>query len=206
MPAADARLATVTGAVLAGGASSRMGHDKARLELAGVAGATRAARLLASLFEEVLLVGGEPPDDAPGRRVPDVEGPACGLRGVVSALEAASAERVLVLATDLPLVSPDLLLALVAWPEAPVVAPRTETGPQPLCALYAREPALAIARERLAGGHLKLEGLLESLGVQYLEPSVLARLDPDGRALLNVNTPDDLERARDLLAAAESAS
>ena len=194
--AGEARIATITGAVLLGGASARMGRDKAALEIGGLAGATRAARLLASLFARVLLVGGEAPADAPGERIPDVAGPQCALRGLVGALEAAESERVLVLATDLPLVTPELVLALVAWPEAPVVAPRTETGSQPLCALYDCEAALREARDRLASGRLKLQGLLDALGASYLDPSVLLRIDPEGRALFNVNTPDDLERVR----------
>lgn len=195
----DARIATVTGAVLLGGASSRMGRDKARLELGGVMGATRAARLLGSLFEEVLLVGGDAPEEAPGNRVPDVEGPASALRGLVGALEAARAPRVLVLATDLPLMTADVLLALVAWPEASAVVPRTETRAQPLCALYDREAVLPTARDRLAAGQLKIQGLLDALDPAYLDPSVLAKLDPEGVALLNVNTPDDVERARGLI-------
>ena len=197
--AEDARIATVAGAVLLGGASTRMGHDKANLELDGLAGATRAARLLGSLFAEVLLVGGEAPADAPGVRVADTPGPECALRGLVGALEAATSARVLVLATDLPLVTPALLLALVAWPEAAVVAPRSETRTQPLCALYRRDAVLREARDRLASRKLKLQGLLDAVDTAYLEPSVLARLDPDGHALFNVNTPDDLTRARELL-------
>jgi molybdopterin-guanine dinucleotide biosynthesis protein A len=198
--AAEARIANVSGAVLLGGASSRMGRDKAALEVGGLSGAGRAARLLGGLFAEVLLVGGEAPADAEGRRVPDVDGARCALRGLVGALEAASTERVLVLATDLPLMTPDVLLALIAWPDSPAVVPRTETGAQPLCALYEVEPVLPVARDRLAAGALKMQGLLDAVGASYLDPSVLARLDPEGRALLNVNTPDDLAHVRDLLA------
>jgi molybdopterin-guanine dinucleotide biosynthesis protein A len=199
--AEDARIATVAGAVLLGGASTRMGHDKGNLEIDGLAGATRAARLLGSLFAEVLLVGGEAPADAPGVRVADPPGPACALRGLVGALEAATSTRVLVLATDLPLVTPALLLALVAWPESAVVAPRSETRTQPLCALYRRDAVLRAARDRLASRKLKLQGLLDAVDTAYLDPSVLARLDPGGHALFNVNTPDDLTRARELLRA-----
>jgi len=115
----EGRIATIAAALLVGGASSRMGRDKSRLEIGGVANATRLARLLGGLFEELLLVGGDPPDDAPGRCVPDPEGPVCALRGLVAALEAARAPRVLVVATDLPLLTADLVLALVAWPESP---------------------------------------------------------------------------------------
>ena len=145
------RLRDVAGAVILGGRSTRMGRDKASLTVGGVAAATRIARVLAELFEDVLLVGGDPPSSAPGRRVPDPPGPACPLRGIVAALAAASAERVLVVATDLPLVTPALLLAMVAWPRAEVVVPRPGGVAQPLCALYEREVArrAALARRRL---------------------------------------------------------
>ena len=59
-------LGNVTGALLMGGDSSRMGRDKAHLEWHGEAWSTRAARLLASQFSETLLVGGDPPRSAPG--------------------------------------------------------------------------------------------------------------------------------------------
>jgi molybdopterin-guanine dinucleotide biosynthesis protein A len=199
-PDAPGRIATITGALLLGGASSRLGRDKSRLPLAGVASATRTARLLRGLFEEVLLVGGDPPPDAPGRRIPDVEGPRCALRGLVSALQAAGRDRVLVLATDLPLVTPDLLLALVAWPEADAVVPRTGDGAQSLCALYRRDPVLSAARARLDAGELGVRDLLDAIGTAVLDEAELARLDPEGIALTNLNTPDDLARVESLLA------
>ena len=190
------RLATISAALLVGGASSRMGRDKAHVELDGVPAATRLSQLLGDLFEDVLIVGGDPPASARGRRVADAEGPQCALRGIASALAAAEAERVLVLATDLPLVTPDLLLALVAWPEADAVVPRAADGRHPLCALYRREPVLRVANERLAAGRLQLRGLLDAVDSAYLEAADLACVDPDGAALTNVNTPEDLERAR----------
>lgn len=173
-----------------------MGQDKARLSLGGLTLAGRLASLLSDLFEEVLLIGGDPPGDAPGRRVSDPPGPSCALRGLVGALRAASAERVVVLATDLPLVTPDLLLALVAYPEADAVVPRPAEGPQPLCALYRREPVLAAAQARLESGELALRGVLDDVSVHFLEPESLAALDAAGQALWNLNTPEDLARAR----------
>jgi len=192
----EGRLATVSAAVLLGGSSSRMGRDKARIELEGVALATRTARLLEPLFEDVLLVGGDPPAEAPGRRVPDVEGPRCALRGLVSALAAARAERVLVVSTDLPLLTADLVLGLVCHPGADAVVPRSAEGSHPLCAVYAREAALPAARKRLAEGRLALRELLDELDTAWLEGAALRALDPEGGSLLNVNTEADLEAAR----------
>jgi molybdopterin-guanine dinucleotide biosynthesis protein A len=189
----EGRIANVSAALLLGGASERMGADKARLEIAGGAAAVVLARRLASLFEEVLLVGGAPPAEAEGRRVTDTGGPRSALRGLVTALEAAQGERVLVLATDLLGVSPDLLLALVAAPVADVVAPRSARGAEPLCALYTREPSLGEARRRLAAGQLALHELLAALRVEWLEGDDLAAVAAD---LTNVNTPAELAAFR----------
>jgi molybdopterin-guanine dinucleotide biosynthesis protein A len=192
------RLATVSAALLTGGSSTRLGRDKTRVPLAGVPGATRLARRLARLFEEVLLVGGDPPADTPGRRVPDPPGPACALRGVLGALAAARGDRVLVLATDLPLVNDALLLALVAWPEADAVVPRAPGG-HALCALLSRERVRPVVERRLAAGQLALHGLFGELRTAWLEGEVLSRLDPDGVALTNLNTPADLARVQAIL-------
>ena len=196
MSAAEGRFANVSAALLLGGASERMGSDKAQLELAGAPAAARLAERLACLCEEVLLVGGSPPAGAEGRHVPDPNGPRCALRGLVGALEAARAERVLVLATDLFGVTPELLLALIAAPDADVVAPRTERGPEALCALYRREPALREARARLAAGRLALHELLGALSVYWLEGEDLGVLGAPGRMLANLNTPEELAAFR----------
>jgi molybdopterin-guanine dinucleotide biosynthesis protein A len=198
------RIATISAAVLTGGASSRMGSDKAFAKIGGVASAVRIAHLLGDLFQEVLLVGGEPPPEARGHRVADPEGPTCALRGLTSALGAAAGERVLVVATDLPLVTPELLLALVAWPEADAVVPRTGDTCHPLCALYRRDAVLPVARSRLAAGELRLRDLLGALDTSYLDGRELDRVDPEGVALTDVNTPDDLSRAESLLATARA--
>jgi molybdopterin-guanine dinucleotide biosynthesis protein A len=196
----EGRLASIGAAVLLGGASQRMGTDKAALLVGGVPCATRVARLLATLFEEVLLVGGEPPADAPGRRVRDQDGPRCALRGLASALAAATAPRVLVVATDLPLLGEELALALAAFPEADAVVPRTADGIHPLCALYARERVLEVARANLAAGRLALHHVLSAVETRWLEGADLAAVDPEGCALLNANHPEDFARVEALLA------
>jgi len=192
-------IGNVSGAVLVGGASTRMGRDKARLAVDGVPGASRVARVLDALFDEVLLAGGEPPADAPGRRVPDVPGPVCALRGLVTALSASTRPRVLVAATDMPFLTADLVLALVAWPAADAVVPRTAGRAHPLCAVYAREAVLPVARTRLAGDDLSLRGVLDAVATAWLDPDDVARVDPEGRALVNVNTPEELARVEALL-------
>jgi molybdopterin-guanine dinucleotide biosynthesis protein A len=171
-----------------------MGRDKARLESKGRAWSARIAEMLDSLFEETLLVGGAPGCELPGRRIPDPEGPACALRGLVAALGAAASERVLVVATDLPIVSQDLLLALTAWPETDVVVPVDEHGEHPLCALDRREPCLQRARARLEAGKLALRELLAELETARVPLSQLGFSGVESDLLTNVNTPQELAR------------
>ncbi|MCZ6784657.1 MAG: molybdenum cofactor guanylyltransferase [Proteobacteria bacterium] len=190
------RLANVSGALLLGGASSRMGEDKARIVIGGVPLAARAASLLSDLFEDVLLVGDTPPSGLPGREVADLPGPRCALRGLATALDAARSERVVVLATDMPFVDAALILALTAHADCDAVVPRTDDGVHPLCAIYRRDPLAKLAQERLAAGALKLDGLLGAIDTHYLDGDDLRGLDPTGRALTNVNTLEELARVR----------
>lgn len=189
----EGRLATVAGAVLLGGASTRFGSDKAAFEIDGVACATRVARQLAAIVEDVMLVGGTPPADAPGRRVPDGPGDRCAMRGWLAALEAARAPQLLVVATDLPFVTRALLLALIAQPTASAVVPRPDGRPQPLCALYDVAAVLPIVRDQFAAGRYALRSVLDQLpSTRFLDPPDLLRLDPTARALTNLNTPGTL--------------
>ena len=185
-------LGDVTGALLLGGKSTRMGRDKAHLEWRGQALSTRAANLLAGLFSETLLVGGNPESLAPGRRVSDSSGPGCALRGLVAALEAATSPRVVVVATDLPFLSEDLLLALTAWPESDVVVPVDAHGTHPLCAIYRRETCLPVARRNLESGRLSLRDLLADVDSDHVSLEDLGLADLGSVPLTNINSPDEL--------------
>jgi len=181
-----------------------MGRDKAALAVGGVACATRVARTLGEVCGTVWLVGGEPPDATPGRRVVDPDGPRCALRGLVAALAACESEHLLVCATDLPLVTPAFLRALATAPPADAVVPRDAGGMHPLCARYRPAALLEPARARLAGDALSIRALLGAVETRFLEGHALAAADPDGSALLNVNTPADLRRAEARLTQARS--
>lgn len=142
---------------------------------------SRTAQLLAGLFEDVMWVGGAPRKDAPGRHLDSTEGPG-PLGGLASALCATRAERVLVLGEGLPQPSVDLCLALVAWPEADVVAPRAARD-GPLLALYRRTPTLECARRLLADGRSDLAELHDALECEILEAEDLACVDPQAAAV-----------------------
>jgi len=164
------RIATVAGAVIA-----KPGGDDRE--------AARAARLLATLFQEVVWVGAEPPAGAPCRRADRVAGPAGDLCDLASALAAAAAERVLVVYAGCARVTPDLLLALVAWPEADVVAPEFLADAPPPIALYRREPALRVLRTQLEDGRSGARAVFDALDSRVVDADALpdVAVDADAR-------------------------
>ena len=182
-------------AVLAGGASRRMGRDKATLAVGGVELASLALAAAARVAHPVVLVA---PEGHPARRVaaPAVADPGLGpLAALAAALDALAAEHVLVLAGDHPGLRVELLAHLVALAgEAEAVACRRGPRLEPLVAVYERAPALAAARARLAGpaGSRSLTGLLADLGTLVVEEPEWRRLDPDGRSFVDLDDPADL--------------
>jgi len=126
------------------------------------------ARLLARLFEEVLLVGPFP-SGAPGRRIaaPEAEG---ALGHLVAALDAAGPDRVLAVGPGAPPLEAGAVLALVAWPEADAVVPRTPDGSPPDVGLYRRDAILPVARRHLAERRASLAALLDAVDTAWVPP------------------------------------
>ena len=182
--------APFTVAMLAGGASRRMGQDKATLRIGGQELGERV--LVAALLvgaSEVLAVGGDcaPLQEQGWRHVADLwpgEGP---LGGIISALTFAANEMVVVVACDLPDVDDEVLQYLVgecaAHPSAMVVVPDRDGRPEVLHAVW-RRGALAVLRGLFDDGERSPTAALariEVLHVRVAEPS-----------LRDLDTPDDL--------------
>jgi molybdopterin-guanine dinucleotide biosynthesis protein A len=188
------------GVVLAGGASRRMGRDKALLVLAagGETLAAGAARRLAAVCADVLVadrgrgaVPGLPSlADGPGH------GPAAGLLG---AARVRPGTPLLALACDLPAVPVALLAGLrdlAAETDLPdLVIPCWSGGLEPLCALWG-PAALAALAGRVERGLYALHPLAAEAGlaVRFLEGERLAGFGRPEELFRNVNRPEDLER------------
>jgi molybdenum cofactor guanylyltransferase len=106
-----------------------------------------------------------------------------------------------VIACDLPFLTAPFLTHLAALgAESGVcdaVVPRDARGLHPLCASYARRIAGRL-EARLEVGELRIIDALADLNVRHMDSDELVPFDPDGRLLLNVNTPEDYARARSL--------
>jgi molybdopterin-guanine dinucleotide biosynthesis protein A len=179
------------GVVLAGGASRRMGRDKALLVIGGESLAQSAARRLAAVCPEVvladagraLLPGFRSVPDGPGR------GPAGGILG---AAVACPGRPLLVLACDLPHVPVPLLAEIARGTRADWVVPRRESGLEPLCAFYGPR-ALAVLAARVERGLFALHELAaENLAIRWLDEAELAAFGQPEEIFLNVNRPEDL--------------
>ena len=185
-------------AILAGGRAVRLdGQAKHLLSVGGRAILTRQLEMLAGLGAgDIAIVGRPDVEPAPGiRLVRDAVVGAGALGGLYTAVATAAADRVLVLACDLPFVSSAFVAHLLeANPEADAVVPQTADGWHPLCGVSHRRVATHF-RARIDGGALRITDALDGLDVHAIVPEEVARFDPDGRLLLNVNTPDDYRRA-----------
>jgi|SRR5215216_2759796 molybdopterin-guanine dinucleotide biosynthesis protein A len=181
-------------AVLAGGASRRMGRDKATMPVGGVELAATVLAAAARVAAPVVLVApeGHPARRLAGRVVTDpAQGPLAALAAALAALDAAD---VLVLAGDHPGLRVELLAHLLALaPRGEAVACRRGPRLEPLVAVYRRVPALAAARGRLAGGcGGSLLGLLAELRTVVVEEPDWRALDPDGRSFVDLDDPGDV--------------
>jgi molybdopterin-guanine dinucleotide biosynthesis protein A len=187
-------------AVLAGGASRRMGRPKASLPYGAATLLEFQTARLAEAFEEVLVVAKEPPETplGPARLVLDGEPSHAAIRGLARALEEAR-DRVFVLAVDLPALAPALIRAIAEESErreAAAVLPRADGRLQPLAGVW-RRGALPATRRRIRDGELSLHGLAEEVGADVLDESWWRRWDPSGSAFANLNTLEDWAALRE---------
>lgn len=180
-------------AVLAGGASRRMGRDKAGLRLGGKRLLDWQLERLRALAPAELLVSGREGVDyeVGGIRVVCDATPGLGpLGGIAAILAATTAPHVLVLAVDLPAMTEGFLQRLVARrrPEIGIV-PRTAAGWEPLVAVFPRRIEARV-RAHLAAGRLALQALV-SAGEAAGELEALPVAAGEEASLLNWNRPED---------------
>ncbi len=197
-PAEGGRVLGVSGLLLAGGPSLRMGTNKALLVVRDRPMVEVAAKLLQSLFDEVLLSANAPePYGFLGLRTVADRFPGCGpLAGIHAGLSAGSHSRALAVACDMPFLhAPLLKLISTVAPDAEVVVPRLGGELQPLCAVYARS-CLEPIEEQLRSGDYKVANLFHRVRVREITPDELRAADPGATSLVNVNTPVELEAAR----------
>jgi molybdopterin-guanine dinucleotide biosynthesis protein A len=193
----DRGMTEVTAFVLAGGQSTRMGADKAFIQLDGVTLLARALELL-SRATEVRILGQRERFAKFGVVVED-EFPNHGpLGGIHAALRASATDLNLMLAVDMPYVDFRFLEYLVSEARqctAVVTLPRAAGGWQPLCAVY-RKPFAEKAERALRQGKNKIDPLFAQVELRIVEEAELKKQGFSPEMFRNLNTPEELNQAR----------
>ncbi|HLF28607.1 MAG TPA: molybdenum cofactor guanylyltransferase [Anaerolineae bacterium] len=204
-----------SGIILAGGQSRRMGVDKAFIVFQGQTLIERVLDVLRATCEEIVIVANDAQPYArfAARVVPDTPPDFGPLAGLHAGLRAMRAELGVVVAVDMPFLSPALLRALIAAAEgwdAVIPALTAEVSAEdvkrhrakdldmhPLHAVYRRTclPPIAAALER---GDRRLNAFFNAVKVRYFDALEIRAHDPALRSLINVNSPDELAQAERL--------
>jgi molybdopterin-guanine dinucleotide biosynthesis protein A len=189
----------VSAFILAGGESSRMGRDKALLELGGVPLILRTARLVESVAGTPTVIGNAEAYKSLGIRLIGDDWPGAGpLGGIATALRASDAPWSLVVACDLPYMTRDWLEYLIARAgasRADAVVAMNAQGAEPLCAIYHKRGEAAI-RKALERGTRKVKDGLKEIRVEAIAPGEWKAFDSEGLLFKNMNSPEDYEEAR----------
>jgi molybdopterin-guanine dinucleotide biosynthesis protein A len=187
------------GFILLGGASSRMGTDKARLDIGGKQFVTRIASALASVSTRISIVGARgSEEDWQLTNVPDLYPNWGALGGLHGALAACHSEWAAIVACDLPFVTGELFVELAGLRDnADAVVPVQEDGRlQPLCAMYRRATCLPVAEELIKNGERRPRKLCLKVRTRLVQPSELSTLRDSHLFFMNINTREDYEHAR----------
>ena len=191
-PVAGTReIAGVTGVILAGGQSSRMGSNKALLPYRGGRFIEAIHRQLAELFGEVLVVTNAPEQYAflPCRKVADIFPGQGALAGLQSGLYHSRSEHIFAVACDMPYLNSALIRRLAALRKGnDVVIPECNQGTEPLHAIYGRR-CLGPMAAALANGRKRIISFFPEVRVRTFSRAEVALLDPSYDSFRNINTP-----------------
>lgn len=190
----------ITGVILGGGQSRRMGRDKRRLEWEGEPFLDRVSRLMSALFEEVLVVTAQEDYDCshlPVRLVTDKIPKKGSLGGLYTGLMEAKNTVTFVVACDMPFLNRESISRLCLLSDSDVVVVKLSTGLQPLHARYSKS-CIPIIEKMIQEEDLKIQDLVTQpgLSVEIIRESLFDDIDPHRQSFMNINTPADLEFAR----------
>ena len=194
----------VTGVLIAGGKSRRMGQDKRFLKVDGTSLIDRTVDVLEEVFTSVVIALAGPLEHWNARGHPVVLDalPDCGsLGGLYTGLVASPQPKIFAVACDMPFLNPAVILYMAGLDDgADIVAAKLGSGHQPMHAFYSRRCA-PIFERMLTHRRLKIQDVFShpDLRVKIVPESELTALDPKLLSFRNINTPEDLDSAAALL-------
>jgi molybdopterin-guanine dinucleotide biosynthesis protein A len=196
----NTEFAKISGIVLGGGQSRRMGCDKRRLHWEGEPFLDRVCKLMGTLFDEVLVVTAQEDYDCshlPVRLVTDKIPQKGSLGGLYTGLMEAKNTLTFVVACDMPFLLKESISRLCLLSHSDVLMVKLPKGIQPLHARYSKRCA-PIIEQMIQEGDLKIQNLISRSGltVKIIEETLFDDIDPYRQSFMNINTPADLEFAR----------
>jgi molybdopterin-guanine dinucleotide biosynthesis protein A len=193
-----------TGVILSGGLNSRFdGKNKALLSVGGRRIIDRLLDVFSGLFEEIILVTNQPQHflEWDLMIVTDVFDLRSSLTGIHTGLFYMKNPYAFFSACDTPFLKREIVEILVAQIEhkIDIVMPETAAGFEPLCAIYSKR-CLKPAKEHLGANKVKIQWAFRSNRIKHITENQLRPVDPELRSFLNINTPEDLARAEEIIA------
>ncbi|CUS39858.1 molybdenum cofactor guanylyltransferase [Candidatus Nitrospira nitrificans] len=190
----------VTGVLLAGGKSKRMGEDKRFVLVGQQTLFDRSCAVLRELFSQVCVVIAQ---DSPSLQadvsvVRDLIPDYGSLGGLYTGLRLAKTQHIFLAACDMPFLNSDVIRHMVQLKDpADIVISRWATRLQPTHAVYSRN-CLPVIEEMMTLHNRKIHSMVEhpALRVWLVPEAEIRQIDQDGHSLFNINTPPDLEQAR----------
>lgn len=191
----------VSGIILAGGVSSRLGENKALIQVEGEPLIKRVIRKLRPLVAEIVLVTNAPQSlsflELP--MVQDIYQGVGALGGLHAGLGAICTEYGLVVGCDMPFLNADLMRYMISKRHGyDVVMPRVGKYFEPLHTIYAQRCRHAFEQNILAGQR-RVFGACSDMHIRYITEDQVARYDPEHLSFFNVNTPQDMQQMRAIL-------
>ncbi|MCC6299350.1 MAG: molybdenum cofactor guanylyltransferase [Anaerolineales bacterium] len=193
----------LTVCIQAGGASSRMGEDKALKNFLGRPLIQRVIERLKPIADELIVTTNRPDDFSflGARLIPDLKPGRGALGGLYTAIFSASHPLVAVIACDMPFASPSLIeasLKIMDDEQADVVIAKGEEGYEPLHAVYRRDTCLPAIESAIEADQWKVVSWFPQVKVRVLTADEIKSADPDGLAYWNVNTPEEFAKAEEI--------
>jgi molybdopterin-guanine dinucleotide biosynthesis protein A len=191
----------VTCIILAGGASRRMGRDKAFIQIEGIRLLDYVYKKCRELFSEIIIVTNQPQQfvDYQTPVVPD-EIPGIGsIGGLYTGLKRASNYYSFCVACDMPFLNPELIALIIEKRHSSdVVIPRTRAGLEPLHALYSKR-CIEPLKKYIEKGDLKISNILAEVKVRYCNEEEIKKVDPSLLSFMNVNTKKELFKIQQMV-------
>lgn len=191
----------MTGIILAGGKSRRMGENKAFIDAGGVPLFERVYGVFKELFRDIIIVtNDERPFERYGAHLQqDILQDKGPLGGLYTGIVHSATFHAFCTACDMPLLNPGVIKYMLKERDAyDVIVPKTLDGLHPLHAIYSKK-CLTPMRRLLDRGDLRIVNFFHQVKVKYIGETEIRKFDPHMRSLINVNTEEEMEEIREIL-------